>query len=241
MCQPQSHFVLLENYITCSCRQLGDFAAANEVGVGYGWTFPAAVTAAIIMIAIVLVVLVHLCYLSRTQLATKILINLCIAVGVFQLMLFISILAGDSPSISADGCAALGGLLQFTVIVQFVWILALVSNYISVSCWCITILRNKFQHHHIILSHPISFPIILPSLPLPPLSPSLSLSHSLSQAVALWVNFMGFTDGREPLIFYILASWGLPIIIVVITILVWQFGVNRPLTELYGQRNTGEM
>ncbi len=127
LCQPQSHFVLLENYITCTCRQLGDFAAANEVGVGYGWTFPAAITAAIVMVAMVLVVLVHLCYLSRTQLATKILINLCIAVGVFQLMLFISILAGDSPSISANGCAALGGLLQFTVIVQFVWILALVS------------------------------------------------------------------------------------------------------------------
>jgi membrane protein insertase Oxa1/YidC/SpoIIIJ len=43
------------------------------------------------------------------------------------------------------------------------------------------------------------------------------------------------------LIFYILASWGLPIIIVVITILIWQFGVNQPLTELYGQRYTGEM
>ncbi len=70
----------------------------------------------------------------------------------------------------------------------------------------------------------------------------LSSPFSLSfQAVALWVNFMGFTDGREPLIFYILASWGLPIIIVVITILIWQFGVNRPLTELYGQRYTGEM
>ena len=127
MCQPQSHFVLLENYITCTCQQLGDFAAANEIGVGYGWTFPAAITAGLVMTAVVLVVLVHLCYLSRTQLATKILINLCIGVGVFQLMLFISILAGDSPSISADGCAALGGLLQFTVIVQFVWILALVS------------------------------------------------------------------------------------------------------------------
>ena len=66
-------------------------------------------------------------------------------------------------------------------------------------------------------------------------------THTHTQAVALWINFMGFTDGREPLIFYILASWGLPIIIVVITILIWQFGVDRPLTELYGQRNTGEM
>ena len=221
MCQPQSHFVLLENYITCTCRRLGDFAAANEVGVGYGWTFPAAITAAIVMVAMVLVVLVHLCYLSRTQLATKILINLCIAVGVFQLMLFISILAGDSPSISADGCAALGGLLQFTVIVQFVWILALVSLKAIVSVYLFSFLCVR---DNAVRSSP-------PSLPLPP----------LSQAVALWVNFMGFTDGREPLIFYILASWGLPIIIVVITILIWQFGVNRPLTELYGQRYTGEM
>lgn len=127
MCQPQSHFIILENYITCTCRQLGDVTAANVVGVGYGWTFPAAITAAIVIVAMLLVILVHMCYLSRTQLATKILINLCIAVGVFQLMLLIDILAGDSPGISADGCAALGGLLQYTVLVQFVWILALVS------------------------------------------------------------------------------------------------------------------
>ena len=127
MCRPESHYVLLENHITCACRQLGDFAANHEVGVGYGWTFPAAITAGIVMVAMVMVVLVHTCYLSRTQLVTKILINLCIAVGIFQLTLFISILAGDSPSLSDNGCAALGGLLQFTVIVQFVWILAMVS------------------------------------------------------------------------------------------------------------------
>ena len=128
MCQPQSHFVNLENYITCTCRQLGDLAAANVVGVGYGWTFPAAITAAIVMVAMLLVVLVHLCNISRTQLATKILINLCIAVGIFQLILLIDILAGDSPGLSINGCAALGGLLQYTVLVQFVWILALVRT-----------------------------------------------------------------------------------------------------------------
>ena len=181
MCQPQSHFVLLENYITCTCRQLGDFAAANEVGVGYGWTFPAAVTAAIIMIAMVLVILVHLCYLSGTQLATKILINLCIAVGVFQLMLFISILAGDSPSISADGCAALGGLLQFTVIVQFVWILALVSttaaihSFVSISFVSFLCIRNNMM----LILYPLSLPPP-PSLPLLQSPPRLLLSGSTS-------------------------------------------------------------
>ena len=127
MCQPQSHFVNLENYVTCTCRQLGDLAAASVVDVGYGWTFPAAITAAIVIVAMLLVILIHLCYHSRTQLATKILINLCIAVAVFQLMLLIDILAGDSPNISDNGCAALGGLLQYTVLVQFVWIVALVS------------------------------------------------------------------------------------------------------------------
>ena len=132
MCTPQSHFVNLENYITCTCRQLGDLAADNVVGVGYGWTFPAAVTVAVVIVTVLLVILLHMCYLSQTQLATKILINLCIAVGIFQLMLFIDILAGDSPNISAEGCAALGGLLHYTVLVQFVWILALVSKIINV-------------------------------------------------------------------------------------------------------------
>lgn len=53
------------------------------------------------------------------------------------------------------------------------------------------------------------------------------------QAVSLWVSFMGFTDGREPLIVYVLASWGISVVIVVLTILVGRFAVPLSNTELY--------
>ena len=33
----------------------------------------------------------------------------------------------DTEALSPDGCAALGGLLQFTAVAQFLWIAALVS------------------------------------------------------------------------------------------------------------------
>ena len=31
---------------------------------------------------------------------------------------------------------------------------------------------------------------------------------SSSQAVSLWTSFMGFTDGKEPLVIYIIVCWG---------------------------------
>lgn len=37
---------------------------------------------------------------------------------------------------------------------------------------------------------------------------SVLLNCLFLQAIALWVNFMGFTDGREPLIIYIIVCWG---------------------------------
>lgn len=46
-----------------------------------------------------------------------------------QLILLIDVFASDpSSNMTTGGCAALGGLLQFTAIFQFVWILALVSR-----------------------------------------------------------------------------------------------------------------
>ena len=43
-----------------------------------------------------------------------------------QLMLLIDVFASRSPTLSSDGCVALGALLHFTIVLQFVWIVALV-------------------------------------------------------------------------------------------------------------------
>lgn len=59
-------------------------AAADDVDVGYGWTFPAAISAVIVMVAVLLVIIIHLRYLSRTQLATRILMGLCFSIFLFQ-------------------------------------------------------------------------------------------------------------------------------------------------------------
>ncbi len=53
------------------------------------------------------------------------------------------------------------------------------------------------------------------------------------QGVALWVSFMGFTDGREPLIIYVVTSWGLSVVVVVLTLLIGRFAVPLSNTELY--------
>ena len=41
-------------------------------------------------------------------------------------MLLIDVFASRSSTLSADGCVALGALLHFTIVLQFVWIMALV-------------------------------------------------------------------------------------------------------------------
>lgn len=43
-------------------------------------------------------------------------------------MILIDVFASDSSNTTVGGCAAMGGLLQFTALFQFLWILALVGN-----------------------------------------------------------------------------------------------------------------
>lgn len=59
-------------------------AVAADVEIGYGWKFPAGVSAAIVIIAMVLVLILHLRFLPRTQLETRILMCLCFSVLLFQ-------------------------------------------------------------------------------------------------------------------------------------------------------------
>lgn len=46
---------------------------------------------------------------------------------------------------------------------------------------------------------------------------------------------MGLTDGREPLIAYVFISWGVAIAVVVATILISLFVVQREWSEIYGR------
>ncbi len=85
-CYPITEYsnVLLEDSIMCACRQFGDLAAATDIRLGYAWTWPAGLSAGFVLVVMVLIMMVHLCYLSRTQLATRILICLCLSVFLFQ-------------------------------------------------------------------------------------------------------------------------------------------------------------
>ena len=51
---------------------------------------------------------------------------------------------------------------------------------------------------------------------------------------------MGFTDGREPLVAYVIIGWGVAIVVVVLTILIGRFAVPLSNTELYFHTN-GEL
>ena len=84
MCTPQTHIVLQENFIQCACSELGSVAISDDLVIGYGWTFPAGISTAIVIIAVLLVMIIHFRYFSRTQLATRILMCLTFSVFLFQ-------------------------------------------------------------------------------------------------------------------------------------------------------------
>ena len=84
ICSPETALVVQQDYVQCACRQLGEMAVSVDLEIGYGWTFPAGISAASVLIAILLVMILHLVYLSRTQLETRILICLCFSVFLFQ-------------------------------------------------------------------------------------------------------------------------------------------------------------
>lgn len=48
-------------------------------------------------------------------------------VFLLQLILLVDIFASDSASLPGNGCAALGALLHFTAVAQFLWIAAMVG------------------------------------------------------------------------------------------------------------------
>ena len=139
-----------------------------------------------------------------------------------QLMLLIDIFASRSPTLSDDGCVALGALLHFTIILQYVWILAMVCSMHSYNRHSLDLALTHNTVAQILFNINDCIHYML-----------LVISVLPQQAVALWVNFMGFTDGREPLIIYVIISWGISIIIVVATILIGRFAVPLSNTELY--------
>ena len=64
---------------------------------------------------------------------------------------------------------------------------------------------------------------------------NLSLCTYCVQIFSLWMNLMGYTDGKEPLIAYIFISWGLAIAIVVATILISLYALAWEFTMIYGK------
>jgi hypothetical protein len=117
------------NYVECECYRLGEFAVVEDVERGYGWTLSAGLVAGFVAVVMMLVIGVHVCYFQRTQLITRIFVMLCVSVLLYQMMLLVSVFASDQPDTTESGCTAIAIVLHLTVILQFAWILALVSSH----------------------------------------------------------------------------------------------------------------
>lgn len=102
------------DYVECQCSRLGDFAVSGAVEIAYGWSLPAALSAALVMITIIPVLLLHLCYRDRTQLATRILMCLCASIFLFEVGTRISKLSWISGEVLLD--ISFGYTLKYSLV-----------------------------------------------------------------------------------------------------------------------------
>lgn len=50
------------------------------------------------------------------------------------------------------------------------------------------------------------------------------------------MTFLGYSEGKEPLIGFILVVWAVPILIIIVTILIMRFGFDDEINgEIYGR------
>ena len=56
-------------------------------------------------------------------------------------MLLVSVFASDQPDTTESGCTAIAIVLHLTVILQFAWILALVSSFSTLTTCCASYLH----------------------------------------------------------------------------------------------------
>lgn len=91
---------LLENgdyprdYVECQCSTLGEFAAWREVVQATPsvdrdeeekkWLPSGPISCAAVMVVMLLIVILHIVYFQRMQQPTKIFVNLCISIFLFQ-------------------------------------------------------------------------------------------------------------------------------------------------------------
>lgn len=57
------------------------------------------------------------------------------------------------------------------------------------------------------------------------------------QALALWIHFVGWLRGSEPLVVYIVVCWGLAVLVLVLTIIIASYALDLDLSSsegLYG-------
>ena len=111
-CNPLTEYsnVLLQDSVTCACRQFGDLAVASDTTIGYSWTWPAGLSAAIVAVVMIFVMILHLCYFSRTQLATRILICLCLSVFLFQVSVCVCV------CLCVHACVCVCAYMSFTTV-----------------------------------------------------------------------------------------------------------------------------
>lgn len=89
--------VFPRDYVECQCTTLGEFAARRQTllaipGIGLDddekkWLPSGPISCAAVMVVMLIIVILHIVYFQRMQKPTKIFVNLCISIFLFQVML----------------------------------------------------------------------------------------------------------------------------------------------------------
>ncbi|XP_033109462.1 adhesion G-protein coupled receptor V1-like [Anneissia japonica] len=131
-------------YVECQCNHLSEFAVLAETDDLVGYNIYIYVSCFITIICLLMALLAHHVCSVHTMFAAKLLMHLIFSVMATEIVFMIS--AYISNDVSSESCAALGAILHYFFLAQFIWMLVQSTN-----LWKILVLNDEHTDRFYVL------------------------------------------------------------------------------------------
>ena len=125
-----SNQLIEQPFVECRCTHLTNFAADASADSRYSFGVAMSVACAVVILCVLFSLTVHFCYYTKSQLITHLIINLLVALLLSEITFLLASLL--SPIADVAGCAAIGAILHYFMLVLFLWCFLIVTSLIFV-------------------------------------------------------------------------------------------------------------
>ncbi|XP_071965307.1 adhesion G-protein coupled receptor V1-like isoform X2 [Antedon mediterranea] len=131
-------------YVECECDHLSAFAVLAETDDLVGYNTYIYISCFITIVCLLMALLAHHVCSVHTMFAAKLLMHLIFAIMATEIVFVVS--AYISNNVSSESCAALGAILHYFFLSQFIWMLVQ-----SINLWKILVLNDEHTDRFYVL------------------------------------------------------------------------------------------